>query len=49
MTDKLITLETVINMVIDAAADIEDLQLILDMLHDKADKLDRKIIDIEEM
>lgn len=48
MVNKLQALETVIGMTIDAAADVEDLQAIMELLHAQADKLDAKIIDIEE-
>ena len=48
MKNKMITLETVIEMAIEAAADTEDLQMIMDLLYNKADELDRKITELEE-
>ncbi len=48
MVNKLQALETMIDMVIDAAADASDLTAIMELLYSKADKLDAKIIDIEE-
>lgn len=48
MINKVQALETMINMVIEAAADTEDLQMILDVLYNKTDEIDSKIISIEE-
>ncbi len=48
MQDKIQALETIIKMTIEAAADIEDLQSIMDLLYKEADALDSKIIEIEE-
>lgn len=48
MVNKLQALETVINMVTDAAADVDDLQIIMELLYSKAEALDAKIIEVEE-
>lgn len=48
MQNKLITLRTVIDMVIESAEDQIDMQNILDILYEKASVLDEKIIDIED-
>lgn len=48
MVNKLQALETVIGMTIDAAADIDDLQAIMELLYNKAEALDAKIIEVEE-
>lgn len=48
MINKLNALETVIGMTIEAAADIEDLQTIMELLYAQADKIDIRITDIEE-
>ena len=47
MVNKIQALETVIGMTIDAA-DIEDLQAIMELLYNKAEALDAKIIEVEE-
>lgn len=48
MLNKIQALETMIGMVTEAAADVEDLQLILEVLYNKAEKLDSMIVAIEE-
>lgn len=48
MQNKLITLRTVIDIVIESAEDQIDMQNILDILYEKASVLDEKIIDIED-
>lgn len=48
MVNKLQALETVIGMTIDAAADVDDLQIIMELLYSKAEALDAKIIEVEE-
>lgn len=48
MINKITSLETVIDLVKDAAADAEDLRMIMNVLYNKADELDRKIIELEE-
>lgn len=48
MTNKIQALETMIDMIIDAAADTTDLTAIMELLYKKADALDSKIIEIEE-
>lgn len=48
MKNKITTLETVIELMMDAAADTEDLRIIMDVLYNKADELDRKIVELEE-
>lgn len=48
MINKIQALETIIGMTIEAAADIEDLQAIMELLYQKAEDLDSKIIEIEE-
>lgn len=48
MNNKIKALEEVITLVTDAAVDIEDLREIMEVLYNKADKLDRKITKIED-
>lgn len=48
MINKMQALETVIEMVTDAAADVDDLQMIMELLYSKAEALDAKIIEVEE-
>lgn len=48
MVNKLQALETVIGMTIDAASDVDDLQIIMELLYSKAEALDAKIIEVEE-
>lgn len=48
MQNKITTLETVIDLVRESAADIEDLREIMELLYSKADELDAKIIELEE-
>lgn len=48
MINKITALETVIDLMKDAAADTEDLRMIMDVLYNKADELDRKIMELEE-
>lgn len=48
MNNKIQALETMIDMVIDSAADIEDLTEIIEILYKKASILDEKIIKTEE-
>lgn len=48
MVNKIQALETVIGMTIDAAADVDDLQIIMELLYSKAEALDAKIIEVEE-
>lgn len=49
MIDKIQALETMIDMIIDTAADTTDLKSIMELLYNKADALDSKIIEIEEI
>ena len=48
MINKIQALETMIEMVTDAAADVDDLQIIMELLYSKAEALDAKIIEVEE-
>lgn len=48
MVNKIQALETMIDMVTDAAADVDDLQEIMELLYNKAEALDAKIIEVEE-
>ncbi|EOT2960265.1 TPA: hypothetical protein ACF2DM_000851 [Clostridium perfringens] len=48
MLKKVESLETIIDMVIDLAADGEDLEMLLHALEDKVDKVDRIITKLEE-
>lgn len=48
MENLITTLETVIDLVRDSAADIEDLREVMELLYSKADELDAKIVQIEE-
>ncbi|KXA07444.1 hypothetical protein [Clostridium perfringens] len=48
MLKKVESLETIIDMVIDSAADGEDLEMLLHALEDKVDKVDRLITKLEE-
>lgn len=48
MINKLQALETMIDMVTDAAADVDDLEAIMELLYSKAESLDAKIIEVEE-
>ncbi|MFQ7075318.1 MAG: hypothetical protein ACLRQZ_02925 [Clostridia bacterium] len=48
MINKLQALETMIDMVTDAAADVDDLEAIMELLYSKAEALDAKIIEVEE-
>lgn len=47
MVNKIQALETMINMVTDAA-DVDNLQEIMELLYNKAEALDAKIIEVEE-
>ena len=48
MVNKIQALETMIDMVTDAAADVDDLEAIMELLYSKAEALDAKIIEVEE-
>lgn len=48
MNNKIKALKEVITLVTDAAVDIEDLREIMELLYNKADKLDRKITEVED-
>ncbi|WP_168353926.1 hypothetical protein [Clostridium perfringens] len=48
MLKKVESLETIIDMVIDSAADGEDLEMLLHALENKVDKVDRIITKLEE-
>lgn len=48
MLNKIQALETMIDMVTDAAADVDDLQMIMELLYSKAEALDAKMIEVEE-
>ena len=48
MDNKVNSLETIIDLVIEAAEDKIDLEKILSMLEDKVNKVDMMITDIEE-
>lgn len=48
MLNKIQALETMIDMVTEAAADVDDLQMIMELLYSKAEALDAKMIEVEE-
>lgn len=48
MVNKINSLETIIDMVIGAAADQADLEMLMAMLEDKVNKVDNLITDLEE-
>ena len=48
MMNKIQALEIMIDMITEAASDTSDLTAIMELLYEKADALDSKIIEIEE-